>query len=122
MPTDIPASMVKVLVVDNDQEALDLAMLDLRLEGHYVVGAPDGEAALALVEKTAPDVVVLDYRMPPGPDGLTVGRRLRARYAGLRIVLHTNYLDAALARDAADSGIVLLPKGDVRRLRAAVTG
>jgi CheY-like chemotaxis protein len=57
--------MARILVADNDSDALDLAMLDLRLEGHTVAGAPDGASALALVEQFLPDVVVLDYRMPP---------------------------------------------------------
>jgi CheY-like chemotaxis protein len=113
--------MARILVADNDPEALDLAMLDLRLEGHTVVGAPDGETALTLVERMAPDVVVLDYRMPPGPTGLVVGTRLRVEHPELRIVLYTNYHDADLVRATRQSGITFLPKGDLRRLRAAVS-
>ena len=62
--------MARVLIVDNDPDALDLALLDLRLEGHTVLGAPDGEIALTLIDDFGPDVVVLDYRMPPGRTGL----------------------------------------------------
>jgi CheY-like chemotaxis protein len=113
--------VARILVADNDQSALDLATLDLRLEGHTVVAATDGESVLALVEKEAPDVVVLDYRMPPGPTGLVVGKKLRAQYPALRIVLYTNYPDADLVRDALASGLLFLPKGDLRRLRAAVS-
>lgn len=113
--------MARVLVVDNDSDALDLAMLDLRLEGHVVVGAPDGETALTLVETMALDVVVLDYRMPPGPTGLMVGTRLRMQHPELRILLYTNYHDADLVRDTFESGLLFLPKGDLRRLRAAVS-
>lgn len=113
--------MARILVADNDPSALDLAMLDLRLEGHFVLGAPDGESALALARTTAPDVVVLDYRMPPGPTGLMVGRQLRAHHPELRIVLYTNYSDTELVRAARDHGLLFLPKGDLRRLRAAVS-
>ncbi len=113
--------MPRILVADNDPSALELAMLDLRLEGHTVVGAAGGESALTLMESMTPDVVVLDYRMPPGPTGLTVGRQLRAQHPELRIVLYTNYHDANLVRDALVSGLLFLPKGDLRRLRAAVS-
>jgi len=112
--------VARILVADNDRSALDLAMLDLRLEGHTVLGVADGESALVTVAKMAPDVVVLDYRMPPGPSGLTVARRLRALHPDLRIVLYTNYPDADLVRDALEAGVVFLAKGDIRRLRAAV--
>ena len=43
-------SMTRILVADNDPDALDLAVLDLRLEGHEVVGAPGGDEALELVD------------------------------------------------------------------------
>jgi CheY-like chemotaxis protein len=113
--------VARILVADNDPSALELALLDLRLEGHLVVGAADGRSALARVAKMSPDVVVLDYRMPPGPTGLAVGRQLRAQYPELPIVLYTNYHDAALVRDTRAAGLLFLPKGDVRRLRAAIS-
>jgi CheY-like chemotaxis protein len=112
--------MARILVADNDADALDLAVLDLRLEGHTVVGAPDGHSALALVAQFLPDVVVLDYRMPPGPDGLAVGVQLRQELPDLRIVIYSNYQDVSLVRRAAEHGIPFLPKGNLRTLRAAV--
>lgn len=113
--------MARILVADNDPSALALAMLDLRLEGHTVVGATDGESALTLTTRMAPDVIVLDYRMPPGPTGLMVGKQLRTQYPELRVVLYTNYADADLVLDALESGLIFLPKGNLRRLRAAVS-
>jgi DNA-binding NtrC family response regulator len=112
--------MARILVADNDVEALDLAVLDLQLEGHTVVGAPDGNSALALVAASMPDVVVLDYRMPPGPNGLTVGVQLRRDHPDLRIVIYSNYQDVDLVVQAAEHGIPFLPKGNLRTLRAAV--
>jgi CheY-like chemotaxis protein len=112
--------MARVLVADNDADALYLAVLDLRLEGHTVVGAPDGESALAMVGDFLPDVVVLDYRMPPGPSGLAVGAQLRREQPDLRIVIYSNYQDVGLVLQAAEIGIPFLPKGNLRTLRAAV--
>jgi two-component system response regulator NreC len=113
-------TVARILVADNDADALDLAVLDLRLEGHTVVGAPDGDSALALVAASVPDVVVLDYRMPPGPNGLTVGVQLRRDHPDLRIVIYSNYQDVNLVVQAAEHGIPFLPKGNLRTLRAAV--
>ena len=112
--------MARILVADNDPEALDLAILDLSLEGHTVVGAPDGNTALAMVDTFEPDVVVLDYRMPPGPSGLAVAVRLREDQPDLRIVIYSNYQDVELIKKAADVGVPFLPKGNLRTLRAAV--
>ena len=112
--------MARILVADNDSDALDLAMLDLRLEGHTVAGAPDGASALALVEQFRPDVVVLDYRMPPGPSGLEVAAILRRVRPALRVVIYSNYQDVEIVRQAAELGVAFLPKGNLRTLRAAV--
>ena|SRR5664279_5149335 len=115
-------TMARILVADNDSEALDLAMLDLRLEGHTVAGARDGESALLLISEFLPDVVVLDYRMPPGPSGLAVAAQLRRDRPDLRLVIYSNYQDIELVRHATELGVPFLPKGNLRRLRAAVAG
>jgi CheY-like chemotaxis protein len=114
--------MARVLVADNDPDALDLALLDLRLEGHEVLGAPDATRALDMVATFDPDVVVLDHRMPPGPTGLSVALRLHADRPDLRLVIYSNYQDVELVRAATDAGIAFLPKGNLRTLRAAVRG
>ena len=112
--------MARVLVADNDAEALGLALLDLELEGHTVLGASDGETALALLPDFRPDVVVLDYRMPPGRTGLAVARLLRAERPELRLVIYSNYQDIDLVRQARELGVPFLPKGNLVTLRAAV--
>ena len=66
----------KVLVVDDEQDILDLVRYHLEREGYQVVGCRDGRAALDLVSRERPDLVVLDLLMP-GVDGLEVCRRLR---------------------------------------------
>jgi CheY-like chemotaxis protein len=112
--------VARIVVADNDPDALELAVLDLRLEGHTVVGAMDGQSALDLVDEFDPEVVVLDYRMPPGPSGLAVGAKLRRDRPELRIVIYSNYQSVELVAQAAEVGIPFLPKGNLRTLRAAV--
>jgi two-component system response regulator MprA len=69
---------LRILVVDDDPAMLRMLVRTLSAEGHDVEAAADGGAALAAVERRAPDSVVLDVAMP-GLDGLAVCRRLRAR-------------------------------------------
>ena len=110
----------RVVVADNDADALELLRLDLDLEGHFVVGAAsDGASAVELCRSLAPDVLVVDLRMPPGLDGLEVAEQLRDQ-PGLRIVLYTNYRDVTVARRAEQLGITYLLKGDLRTLREAI--
>ncbi|HEX6140988.1 MAG TPA: response regulator transcription factor [Candidatus Limnocylindria bacterium] len=67
----------RILVVDDEQPIRDLVRGYLVREGHAVIEAADGPAAVAAFEAERPDLVVLDV-MLPGFDGLEVCRRLRA--------------------------------------------
>ena len=65
------AATPKVLVVDDDPDALRLAETLLRRAGFEVLTAPDGAAGLALIRVERPAVVVLDLMMP-GLHGFSV--------------------------------------------------
>ena len=116
---DVPGR--RVVVADNDPDALDLACTDLRLEGHEIVGwATDGETALALCRELEPDVLVVDYRMPPGPDGAEVARRMRRDMPAVSVVVFTNYDNPEVTRAVRRAGARLVPKGELAALRRAV--
>jgi CheY-like chemotaxis protein len=112
--------MARIVVADNDLDALDLALTDLRLEGHDVYGALDAADAAALVDTVSPDVVVLDHRMPPGITGLELAERLRRECPELRVVIYSNYQKVELRARAATIGVPFLAKGNLHALRAAV--
>lgn len=113
----------RIVVVDNDPDALELAVLDLSLEGIDVVGtAPDGVGALRLVAELAPDVLVVDHRMPPGPHGIDVAASVRASHPEVAVVLYSNHQSRALLARAAELGVQFVPKGNLRTLRRAVRG
>ena len=113
---------MRVVIADNDPDALELATTDLRLEGHEVHQAVDAAGARTLVETVEPDVVVLDHRMPPGPTGLELAEELVGGGTRVRIVIYSNYQDPALRSRAADIDVPFLAKGNLRTLRAAVEG
>jgi DNA-binding NarL/FixJ family response regulator len=112
---------VRVVIVENDASALELLELDLALEGHQIVGtATQGEAGIDVVAETDPDIVVLDYRMPPGIDGLETARRLRRRWPSLRMLIYSNHVRPELLREADRLSVTYLRKGDLSALRRAV--
>ena len=71
------AAAAAIIVVDDDPPIRRMLERTLAAEGYAVRTAVDGGAALAAVEKSVPDLIVLDVAMP-GVDGLAVARRLRA--------------------------------------------
>jgi two-component system, OmpR family, response regulator MprA len=95
--------VVAVLVVDDDAPVRRMLERTLAAAGYAVTAAGDGGAALVAVERSVPDVVVLDVAMP-GVDGLSVCRRLRARGLAVPILLLT-------ARDAVADRVAGLDAG-----------
>jgi two-component system, OmpR family, response regulator len=70
-------SPVRILVVEDDsaiREALVVAMAE---EGYEVQPAEDGVSAMRGAEEFRPDLAIVDIRLPGGPDGLAVARRIR---------------------------------------------
>lgn len=112
---------MRLVVADNDSEALDLLVTDLKLEGHDIVGtAFGGERALELCRELSPDALVVDFRMPPGPNGVETTARVHAELPDLRVILYTNYVNPEVARGARKSGAILIEKGNLRALRRAL--
>jgi len=68
----------KVLIVDDNEESLKLLSGILAAEGYTVRPADSGELAMASINVSLPEVVLLDMRMP-GMDGPAVCRKLKAR-------------------------------------------
>jgi DNA-binding response OmpR family regulator len=67
---------MKVLVVDQDVDSLDLTTYALRREGYTVLTASDGATALEEWEFANPDIIILDVNLPH-VDGFEVCRRIR---------------------------------------------
>ena len=92
-----------ILVVDDDASIRRMLDRALGAEGYEVELAADGGAALASLERSVPDLVVLDVAMP-GLDGLAVCRRLRAKGLAIPVLLLT-------ARDAVPDRVEGLDAG-----------
>src|SRR5881227_3975422 len=92
-----------ILVVDDDAAIRRMLERTLAAEGYDVAAASGGGAALTAIERSVPDLLVLDVGLP-GLDGLAVCRRLRGKGLALPILLLT-------ARDAVADRVQGLDAG-----------
>ena len=98
---------VRLLIVDDHADVRFLVRAiveDAGLEVEVVGEADGADSALAQLEATRPDVVVLDARMPR-VDGFEVAPLLLARRPGLQIVLCSAWVDDVVRERAAAAGI-----------------
>lgn len=85
-----------ILVVDDEQLVRDLLVQFLSLRGYRALGVKDGTEALSMVERTPPDLILLDLLMP-GMDGVEVLRQLRQReYRGGVIIITGSHDEESL--------------------------
>lgn len=56
--------MTKILIAEDEPDIRDLIAFTLRFAGHEVVTATNGEEAVQVAQKEAPDLIILDVRMP----------------------------------------------------------
>ena len=68
-----------------------------------VARAQNGEQALQLIEEHAPDVAVVDIRMP-GIGGIDIARKLSAEKSKTSVILYTGHSERALLLEALDAG------------------
>ncbi|MBU0972351.1 MAG: response regulator [Proteobacteria bacterium] len=81
---------VKVLIVDDEKDFVEIFSLRLSSQGEKVSTAYSGREALEIMETTAVDVVILDIRMP-GMDGLQVLKQIKTLYPLVEVILLTGH-------------------------------
>jgi DNA-binding response OmpR family regulator len=86
--------MATVLVVDDEPHVRDVVARYLRRDGHRIVGTDNGADARTIIEREAPNLVVLDIMLPGGTDGLSLCRWIRSS-SDLPVILLTARADEA---------------------------
>ncbi len=112
-PASGPGHTGAILVVEDDPSVRDLLELLLKDEGHFTAGALDGAAALDLVSSGAirPDLIVADYNLPGGMNGLQVTAKLRERLRRtIPVVILTGDISTATLRNIEQAGCIQLNK------------
>ena len=116
----------RVLLVDDETNIRRMVGALLQSEEFDTAEAENGTAAVAAVEREAPDAVLLDLMMPGGPDGLTVLEQLKQIAPHVPVIMMSGKANLADAVRATKLGAFqflekpLTPEGVLTTLRAAV--
>ena len=101
----MPSAAIKVMIVDDTVHVRRMLRNMLELDGFQVVAeAGSGQDAVEAVEAAAPDVVVVDYKMPD-MDGLETATRIRALRPHQVMILYTAFVDPDLQARAEAVGV-----------------
>jgi DNA-binding response OmpR family regulator len=95
--------MPRVLVVDDEPDAVELLTEFLRAKGYEVITAPDGEEALRKVKEDRPHLILLDVRMPK-LNGMEVLRRVREIDREVGVIMVTAVNEEETGREALKMG------------------
>jgi DNA-binding NarL/FixJ family response regulator len=97
--------MIKILIAD-DHEVVRAglrALLSEQPNWQVVAEAADGKEAVAQALKTAPDVAIVDHRLPLS-NGVEVTRQIRLRSPGTEVIIFTMHDNNDLIRDLLQAG------------------
>lgn len=95
--------MKTILIVDDDKDLRFNLTCILKDEGHEVIAVPDGKQALTALAKSAPDLVLLDMKLP-GMDGVELLEEMKRKGSNLPVIMLTAYSDVKSAVKAMKSG------------------
>ena len=94
---------VKILIVDDEKDFVEMFSLRLTRQGEKVSVAYSGQEALDLLEKTKIDVVILDIRMP-GMDGIETLKKIKASYPLVEVIMLTGHGSTETAVEGMKEG------------------
>jgi DNA-binding response OmpR family regulator len=117
-----PPHVGDLLLVEDDDELRAVMAGALEADGHRVVEAADGRAALDALAERPFDLLILDLALGRGPDGIEVCRRLRHAGADLHVLVLTardGEAHVVMALEAGADDYVTKPIG-VAELRSRV--
>lgn len=95
--------MVRVLIVDDEENQRRVLSIGLKVEGFEVFAAASADDALELLATRHIDVALVDL-MIPGMNGLELSRQIARRYPGVSVWLASAYHLSARQMERADCG------------------
>jgi two-component system, NtrC family, response regulator PilR len=95
--------MKSILVVDDEKSLRDFLTIMLENEGYEVQTASSGEKAVKLVQESAFDLVITDFRMK-GANGIEVLEAVKVYNPAIPVLLMTAYASAETAVEAMKKG------------------
>jgi len=109
----------KLLIVDDDCDVRDIVSGVLSELGYEVQEVPHGEAALAVLDRFDPDLLIIDFAMP-GMNGAETAQAIRRRNARLPILFLSGFADSAALEAAVGEAPILRKPFRPIELAAAV--
>jgi len=95
--------MARVMVVDDEPDAVELLQEFLTSKGYEVITASNGEEALRKVKEERPHLILLDVRMP-GMNGMDVLRQVRQFDQEVGVIMVTAVNEEDTGREALKLG------------------
>ena len=95
--------MKRILIVDDDKDLRFNLSAVLREEGHEVIAASDGKQTIKVIDKSSPDLVLLDIKLP-GMDGVELLQEIKRKWNNLPIIMLTANSDVKSAVKAMKLG------------------
>lgn len=111
----------KILIVD-DQNGIRVLLVEVfSVEGYQTFQASNGKAALDIVRRENPDLVLLDMKIP-GMDGLDILKHIKAINPRVKVIMMTAYGELDMIKEATDLGALMhfTKPFDIDELRIAV--
>ncbi|WP_377810290.1 PAS domain-containing protein [Azospirillum sp. A29] len=99
----------RILVVDDDPDVRQFLVESLDELGFAVTQAEDGSAGLTELERSTPDLMILDFAMP-GLNGAEVAKRAQASRPGMPIIFVTGFADSEALEEVVGGNIPVLRK------------
>ncbi len=94
---------VRVLIVDDENEYVEVLSERLSLRGYETLGAAGGEAALLLIDEHPVDIVLLDVMMP-GLGGIETLLQIKKRAPGVAVIMLSGHADVNTAIQGLELG------------------
>lgn len=111
----------KVLIVD-DQNGIRILLMEVfSSEGYDTFQASNGKLALEIVKREAPDLVLLDMKIP-GMDGLEILKHVKTINRDIKVIMMTAYGELDMIKEATDLGALMhfTKPFDIDEMRIAV--
>ena len=108
--------MAKILIVDDEEGIRMLYAMELEDEGYEVIALPDGKELLAVVEKEAPDCIILDIKMREY-NGLDLLQQIRRRHYDLPVILNSAYSSFKVDLKAVAADYYVVKSSDLSELK-----
>jgi two-component system cell cycle response regulator DivK len=104
--------MARILIVEDSPDNMKLFRTVLTLKGHEVTGLSGGEGLLDIIERAAPDLVLMDIQLP-GKDGFALLQEIRSSASPnlpvVALTAHAMTGDRERALDAGFDGYITKP-------------